>query len=318
TAAWPGGVTGGLLLAVALAALLILVRGRTARRVLAVSAAAALVGVAGVQTTAPGWPPPDWAVVACDVAQGDALAVRTAPGQAVVIDTGPSGSAADRCLRRLGVTSIPLLVISHFHADHVGGLGAVFRGREIAAVAGPSFAEPAPAHSAVAGTAGRHGAPLLAVTPGWRYEAGQVRLDVLGPERPQRGTRSDPNNNSVILLVRVPGLTVLLAGDAEVERQQAMLASGEPVRADLLKVPHHGSAYQDPEFLTAVDPSVALVSVGVDNDYGHPNPSVMHRLGADGARVFRTDRCGDIAVARGGTGRLEVTCRGPQPGERPR
>lgn len=317
TAAWPGGTSGGLLLAVALVALLLVVRRRTARRVIAVTAAAALFGVTAVRTAAPAWPPPDWTLVACDVGQGDALAVRVGPGQAVVIDTGPTPSAADRCLRRLGISSVPLVVISHLHADHIGGLGAVFRGREVAAVAGPTFAEPAPAKDAVSRLADRHAAPLMLVAPGWRYQAGAVRIEVLGPDRPQLGTRSDPNNNSVILLVRVPGFTMLLTGDAEVERQQAMLASGEPVRADLLKVAHHGSAYQDPGFLAAVDPAVALVSVGADNDYGHPNPSLMHRLGADGARVFRTDRCGDIAVSRTG-GSIDVTCRGPQPGERPR
>jgi competence protein ComEC len=153
------------------------------------------------------------------------------------------------------------------------------------------------------------------VRPGWRYAAGDLEMTVLGPPEPMHGTSSDPNNNSLVVLARVGAHTVLLAGDAETEEQQAMLNHLGPgaLRADVLKVAHHGSAYQEPAFLDAVDPAVALVSVGVDNDYGHPNGPLLDRLVRGGARVLRTDRSGDLAavISRGG---LAVVVRGPETG----
>ena len=314
TAYWPGGLWGGLALGLALAALLVLHRSAAVRRALAVVAVAAAVGAVGARTAAPGWPPPGWVVVACDVGQGDALAVRSGDRQAILVDAGPAATPVDRCLRRLGVTTIPLLVISHFHADHVAGLTGALRGRRVAAIAAPRFDEPALARAEV--RRATRAIPWLEPTAGWQRQVGDVRLTALGPDDLLTGTRSDPNDNSLVLRIEAAGLTVLLSGDVEVERQQALLTSGEPVRADVLKVPHHGSAHQDREFLAAVDPAVALISVGGDNEYGHPNPSLMRHLAIDGARVFRTDRAGDIAVSVTADG-IAVTRRGQDLATRP-
>jgi competence protein ComEC len=101
--------------------------------------------------------------------------------------------------------------------------------------------------------------------------------------------------------LEVAGVVVLLSGDVEPEAQGDLLASGVDLRADVLKVPHHGSRYQDPAFLAAVPPRVALTSVGADNGYGHPSADTLDRLLHAGARSYRTDRDGDIAlVARPG------------------
>jgi competence protein ComEC len=156
-------------------------------------------------------------------------------------------------------------------------------------------------------------APLVAAGPGWHYAAGDLELTVLGPVEPMRGTSSDPNNNSLVLRARIGAHSVLLAGDAETEEQQAMLTHlGErAVRADVLKVAHHGSAYQEPRFVDAVDPAVALVSVGVDNDYGHPNGPLLDRLARGGARVLRTDLSGDLAAVATRHG-LAVVSRGAE------
>jgi competence protein ComEC len=138
-----------------------------------------------------------------------------------------------------------------------------------------------------------------------------VRLEVLGPVQPVTGTRSDPNNNSLVLAVTTGGFRVLLTGDAETEEQLSLLAVDDPrlLRSDVLKVAHHGSAYQDEGFLEAVAPRVALVSVGVGNDYGHPSPVLLARLARGGARVMRTDLSGDLAVLRDGDGHLAVAVR---------
>jgi competence protein ComEC len=237
-------------------------------------------------------------VVACDVGQGDAIVLPTGNGSAVVVDTGPDPVPVDGCLRRLGVSTVSLLVLTHFHLDHIGGLAGVLRGRQVVSVVLPTFDDPVTGEVTVRAVAAAASVPVAEVGMGWSYRHGAVELRVIGPSRPLTGTRSDPNNNSLIVIARVLGISVLLVGDAEVEQQHALLTELGPegARADVLKVAHHGSSYQDPDLLDAVDPRVALVSVGAGNSYGHPSPPVLWRLSAGGARVLRTDLDGDIAV----------------------
>ena len=299
---WPAGVVGALLLAGLTVVAIVAFRHRVARRLAAVVTAAIVVGALPVRMLAAGWPPTGWAVVACAVGQGDMLVLPAAAGAAVVVDTGPDPAAADRCLKRLRVRAVRLLVVTHFHIDHTGGVDGVFRGRTVDAVVTPDWAEPAGGRELVLRAAAA--VPVAAVAVGWRYDVGELRLAVIGPPYPLSGTRSDPNNNSLILMARVGAMSVLLTGDAEDEEQRAILDRlGVPaLRADVLKVAHHGSSYQEEAFLDAVAPAVALVPVGVDNDYGHPNPSVLARLARGGARVLRTDVDGDLAVVRRGAG----------------
>ncbi|MCK1845642.1 ComEC/Rec2 family competence protein, partial [Micromonospora sp. R42004] len=305
---------GALLLAGVSVALLLAFRRRRARRLVAVVVMAVVLGAAPIRLLASGWPPRGWVVVACAVGQGDAVVLPVAAGRAVVVDAGPDPSGVDACLRRLRVREVSLLVVSHFHVDHVGGVAGVFRGRRVGAVVGPSWSEPPYGVAQVREAARRAGAPLAAAQAGWRWRAGAVDLVAVGPPYPLRGSRSDPNNNSLVLTATVAGVRVLLAGDAETEEQRAMLETmpAAAIRADVLKVAHHGSAYQDPQFLAAVRPAVALVCVGVDNDYGHPNAGLLDRLTRGGARVLRTDTGGDLAAVRVGAG-LAVVTRGPDP-----
>ncbi|MEV8508067.1 ComEC/Rec2 family competence protein [Actinoplanes sp. NPDC051475] len=311
---WPGGAAGALLLAALTVALLVAARRPVVRRLVAVVAAGAVLGALPVRLLASGWPPPRWIVVTCAVGQGDAVVLPAGKGRAVVIDAGPEPEAVDRCLRRLGVRQVVLFVVSHFHVDHIGGVAGVFRRRTVAGVITPDWPEPPAGRAAVAAQAVAARAPVAAVRPGWSYAAGGLALTVLGPFEPLHGTNSDPNNNSLVVRARVAGTTVLLPGDAETEEQQELLNHLGPraVRADVLKVAHHGSAYQLPEFIDAVDPAVALVSVGRDNEYGHPNASLLGRLRRGGARVLRTDEGGDLAAVRTRTG-LAVVARGDPP-----
>ncbi|SDZ26368.1 competence protein ComEC [Micromonospora pattaloongensis] len=311
TLPWPDGVAGGLLLAFLSGVLLLAARRRLLRRAIAVLTVAVVVGALPVRIVAPGWPPPGWVLAVCAVGQGDAVVLPVSAGTAVVVDAGPDPAPVDRCLRRLGVRAVPLLVVSHFHADHVGGLAGVVRGREVGAVLTTAWPEPAMGRDAVHRMAAARAVPVLAATAGWSYRRGAVELTVVGPPGELTGTRSDPNNNSLVVSARVGGVTVLLAGDAESEEQRALLerhgAAG--LRADVLKVAHHGSAYQETEFLDAISPAVALVSVGSGNRYGHPNVGVLARLTRGGARVLRTDVDGDLAAVRGDRG-LAVAVRG--------
>ncbi|MDF5754092.1 ComEC/Rec2 family competence protein [Spongiactinospora sp. TRM90649] len=297
TVPWPGGLAGiGLLGASALVVVLVLRRpfGRWAAGALA---AGALVAFLVVGPALAGWPPGRWLLVACDVGQGDALVVAAGPGRAVVVDTGLDSAGVDRCLRDLGVRQVPLIILTHPHADHVGGLAGVFRGRQVGAVA--VAAGSSPATRRVSADIARYGVPERRVNVGDRWTFGPSALTVIGPVGGEPsaglGEGSAVNNASVVVHVRWAAGSALLSGDIETEAQARLLGLGLP-RADVLKVPHHGSARQDQAFLSAVGARAALISVGSDNGYGHPAPTTLSRLAWAGMRIYRTDRSGDLAV----------------------
>jgi competence protein ComEC len=308
TLPWPGGTRGALLLSAAsLAALLLLPSVRVRRTLLAGSTGAA-VALTGVGALAPAWPPAGWFMVTCDVGQGDAHVLAVGPSTAVVVDAGPDPAGVDGCLRRLHVTRIPVVVLTHLHADHVDGLPGVLRGRQVGlALTGPLEDPPEQHRAVVAQLAAAH-VPLTEPGLGEVREVGPLRWQVLAPARVYRGTRSDPNNSSLVLRVEVGGTRVLLTGDVEPEAQRDLLDRGVDLSADVLKVPHHGSDHQEPAFLDAVGAAVTLTSVGRDNSYGHPSAATLGRLMGDGARSFRTDEDGDIALVHR-EGRLLVVAR---------
>ncbi|WP_279580213.1 ComEC/Rec2 family competence protein [Fodinicola feengrottensis] len=260
---WPAGLGGGLLLAVVLLALLAAGRSRWVRRLLAVVVVAIVVVVLPIQVVAPGWPPPGWQLVGCAVGQGDALVLRVAPLTAIVIDTGPEPSAVDGCLRRLDIQVIPLLLLSHLHADHVGGIEGAVSGRSVGAVLVGTYKLPDTGEQTLMAAVRRHHLDVVTVQPGDSYRVGPVQLTVIGPAATFRGTRSDPNNNSLIVMANLAGTTVLLPGDAEREEEDSVLSARVPLHVDVLKVPHHGSMYSDPAFLDAAAPTVAVVEVGL-------------------------------------------------------
>jgi competence protein ComEC len=133
------------------------------------------------------------------------------------------------------------------------------------------------------------------------YAVGDLRLDVVSPERCFAGTESDANNDAIVIRLAYREDTVLFATEPEEPAQQAMLDARVPLTADVFKVPHHGAATSLPAFFDAVDARVAIVSVG-ENPYGHPAPETLDALRRTGALVLRTDRAGDITVEfdRGG------------------
>ena len=133
---------------------------------------------------------------------------------------------------------------------------------------------------------------------------GRLRIQTLWP--PPDLVTDDPNDPSVVHLVQVKGLRLLLSGDVGPTSQQRLATAWPGLRADVLKVPHHGSRYQDEEWIGSLGAKAALISVGADNDYGHPAPETVAALRTDGMPVFRTDRSGDLAVSVVG-GRWFVT-----------
>jgi competence protein ComEC len=293
---WPSGLAGGGLLGLLTVVGWWLCRWPGPRRLIAGAVVVALLVQIPVRSVVLGWPPPGWLIVACDVGQGDALVLNAGAGAAVVIDAGPDPVPVDRCLRELRVDRLPLVVLSHFHLDHVGGLPGVLHQRAVGQVLGSPLADPVSGVRLVNNALASRGLRVQPVVVGSTLTSGAVRLEVLGPVRNYHDTHSDPNNSSVVLRATVAGVRILLPGDAEVEAQDDLLAAGTDLRADILKVPHHGSAFSDASFLGAVHARVALISVGRHNDYGHPSPLLLAELARLGLPVGRTDLDGDIAV----------------------
>jgi competence protein ComEC len=262
-----------------------------------------LLVVAVFSPPSPGWPPEGWVFVACDVGQGDALVLNAGGGQAVVVDAGPEPAAVDACLTRLDVARVPLVVLTHFHADHVDGLRGVLDGRPVAEVVVTSLADPADGAEDVARLAAAAGVPVEVPPYGETRAVGAITLQVLWPPAdparlPTQGSAA--NNASLVLLVRVGTITLLLTGDVEPEAQAALARSLPGLRVDVLKIPHHGSRHQVLDWLTGLRSRLAVASAGADNDYGHPAPEVLAAIEATGAEVLRTDRDGDVVVAADG------------------
>ncbi|MGI8434630.1 MAG: ComEC/Rec2 family competence protein [Nocardioidaceae bacterium] len=245
-----------------------------------------------------GWPPDHWLMVMCDVGQGDGLVLNAGGGTVIVVDTGPDPPLMDKCLDRLHVDRVALVVLTHFHADHVNGLPGVLGGRLVAEIEVSPLADPPDRAAAVMDWAAAAAVPVTVAVPGEQRTVGRLSWTVLGPLAPGgvSVSGSAPNNASVAMALTVDGHRFLLTGDAEPEEQGDLLESGADLRSDVLKVAHHGSANQDPDFVAASAAPVALISVGADNDYGHPAQETLTMLAVMGARVYRTDLDGDIAV----------------------
>ncbi|MFF8836797.1 ComEC/Rec2 family competence protein [Streptomyces sp. NPDC015130] len=314
--AWPGGWWGGSALALLTVLVVLGARRLPHRGWIAgfVAAVLVLVAVRPVPLTrwATGWPPPGWVFAMCQVGQGDATVLAAGGDAAVVVDAGPDPVPVDRCLRELGVRRVPLLVLTHFHADHVAGLSGVLRGRSVGAIQTTGLEEPPAQAAFVRRTAAAAGVPLVRAGAGEHRRLGALEWWVLWPPTgtagPVDGSAGGANDASVTLLVRaVGGQSVLLLGDLEPPAQRALLRSGPGLGpVDVLKVAHHGSAHQDPDLIRAVRPRLALVSAGRDNPYGHPSPRTVEALRAGGARVLRTDRDGAVAVVGSGRGLTAV------------
>jgi competence protein ComEC len=255
--------------------------------------------------------PANWAIVACDVGQGDAILLRDPqnPSSTMLIDTGDDVELLDECLSRFGVDRISLLVLTHDDRDHVGALEAVAAISDSVLVSPDSAAEESDLARSPVDDAGtrpllaelkQRGLPYRVASAGIAGEVGGISWNTIAP--PPDELPEDTNAASIVLRVEVDGFSVLLLADTGEDEHRALLAQGVDLNADVVKVAHHGSKDQDPKLLDAIGAEFGLISVGESNGYGHPNSATLTALRQAGTVPVRTDQLGSIAISRDLTG----------------
>ena len=261
--------------------------------------------------------PSELVVTFLDVGQGDAILIQAPGGRSMLIDTGvatPPDSVRGRpgydageavvvpYLQRQGIKRLDYLVLTHADQDHAGGGAAVLRTIPVSLLLlnGDNPSESG-FRSAVA-AAREKGVPEAWPTEGDQIRMGPVLLDVINPPREAfRGTRSDDNANCIAFRLLYRDVAMLLTCDLEAVSEQRLVAAGVLLRADVLKVSHHGSKHSSTAaFLEAVQPKVAIHSAGRGNPYGHPHSDTLQRFEEVGAANWRTDQHGSIVVRTDG------------------
>ena len=243
------------------------------------------------------WPVPNWVMVSCDVGQGDATVIRVGRNEAVVVDVGGDAKAIDRCLSDLHIKRIPVLLLTHFHADHVGGLEGAISNREVGQIRVSPLNDPPSTTEFVNDVLARLNQKSTVMTYPERFVINGVSFTCIWPSELILGQGSDANNASVAIAVEVNGISILLAGDIEPPAQDKIVRDLPATDFDVIKVAHHGSRYQSSDFASWANAEVAFISVGKDNDYGHPAPETISLYELTGSQVFRTDLGGDLAVS---------------------
>jgi len=227
------------------------------------------------------------AAVFLDVGQGDAALIVGSSSEIILVDGGPDPAILAHKLSALGIDRIDLLVISHPHTDHIGGLETIVARLPVGMVWHSDYRPAGQQLAEVLAALEERGALIRTPEPGQRMTLGSIGLEVIGPLR----RYASPNDQSLVFTAHVGATTVLFTGDIEQIAQHEL----GPLSADILKVPHQGAATSDLRWLAAAHPFIAIISVG-PNDYGHPAPEVVATLAAAGALVLRTDQRGDVVI----------------------
>lgn len=243
------------------------------------------------------WPMADWQFVMCDVGQGDGLVIRDSTGKILVVDVGPDGKLMNDCLAQLKVKDIDVLILTHFHADHVEGLEIVRNRHEIKRIYVTETEDPIYEVKRVKQLLGNF--RIINMQSGDALKLGDILIQCLWPTKEKMNIDSIPNNASVVNLVSIKNASFLLTGDIEPPAQAAIQKLWKIPQVDVVKVPHHGSKFQDDKFPTWTNARLALISAGKENLYGHPSSITVDLYKRSGMQVLSTDEVGSIAIKIG-------------------
>jgi len=256
----------------------------------------------------------DYTIVNCDVGQGDALVIRS-KGQVAVVDVGRENPAIDSCLTDLGITKIDLLVLTHYDLDHVGGTLGAITGRKVTSALVTPFSDTRPGADTTQELLTNKQITQIYAEKGMTGVLGEFEWEVLGPSRGATEAE-DSNDASTTMFWKSPRIALFTMADSGERAQlrmgqnyQALLEADYGSQVVVVKVAHHGSSDQAPEFYEAISADIALVSAGQDNSYGHPTNRTLDLLARTGARVMRTDEMGAIGLSETEAG-LEVAIAG--------
>ena len=234
-----------------------------------------------------------------DVGQGDATLVEV-DDSTMLIDAGENnkGNLVKEYLENHGITKLDYVIGTHPHSDHIGGLDTILDAFEVQKILLPNVVHTTKTFEEVLDTVERQNLKITAPQVGDHYYLGTASFTILGPSS---DSYEELNNYSIAVKITFGDTSFLFAGDAEALSEREMLQTGLDLRADVLKLSHHGSAYSScEEFLDAVSPTYAVISVGKDNEYGHPHPETLQAVAVHNIKLYRTDEQGSIVFSSDG------------------
>jgi len=234
-----------------------------------------------------------------DIGQGDAILIRAA-GQTVLVDTGDIGTRDKlvEYIRKEGITTIDKVIITHPHADHLGGMPGILENFKVNQIYDSGQTTTTALYRKYLSLVQKKGIPFKVLTAGTEIEiANDIKLKFFAPEKPFI-TESELNNNSIVAKLIYRNFSMLLTGDAEKESEERMVKTYRTeLKSSVLKVGHHGSnTSSSVAFLKAVAPEAAIISLGANNDYHHPHPATLKRYEEAKVKVYRTDINGTVTI----------------------
>lgn len=247
-----------------------------------------------------------------DVGQGDSMLVRTVRGKNILIDGGgskdPDYDIGEKILvpylldRR--IKTLDYVIISHFDEDHATGVAQILGKIDVSSIILTRQLEENDIYRHILSIAKEKKIKLIYVKEGDVLKIGGIKISIIHPEN-KLMINNPMNNNSIVCKVEYNSFSMLLTGDIEMEAEELILRKNINLKADVLKVAHHGSKTSTTgEFLKAINPKVALIGVGKNNNFGHPSNEVIQRLKENGTRIYRTDENGEISITVNKKGRI--------------